>query len=239
MGSVAFLGGRSGGKRTAFRGAALGAVVLVAGAGCQNKMKDENDRLWQQNRELQARIDERNSMKSQEAPIAPPEPAKAPEPSVKAPDPVKPPAEPTAFKPAPTPPPAPTPTDLGGEVSVDPVAGTTTVNFLGDALFDSGKATVKESAKANLNKLVAALKAQYAGKTVKVQGHSDSDPIKVSKWKSNQELSEARAKAVRDYLASKGVPAAQLSAEGFGDAKPKSATDKSKNRRVEIVVLTK
>ena len=83
------------------------------------------------------------------------------------------------------------------------------------------------------------MKKQYAGKPVHVQGHSDSDPIKHSTWKSNQELSEARAKAVRDYLVSKGVSMSHVTAEGFGDSKPKSPTDKAKNRRVEVVVLTK
>lgn len=208
------------------------SLVLVAAGGCQNKMKEENDKLWIQNRELQARVDERNSMKSQEAPLTPPEPAKAPEPMA-----AKPPAPPPVAQP-PAPSPA-QPSDLGGDVTVDLDAGTTTVNFVGDALFDSGKAALKESAKTNLNKMATGLKGQYAGKPVKVQGHSDSDPIRVSKWKSNQALSEARAKAVRDYLVQKGVPAAQVTAEGFGDAKPKSPSDKSANRRVEIVVMTK
>jgi flagellar motor protein MotB len=211
----------------------LGAVALAG--GCQNKVLDENKALRDQNRELQARLDERNSMKAQDAPLTPPEPVK-PKEFAAAPAP----APMPAFTPTPAPAPAPAaPVDLGGEVSVDPVAGTTTVNFLGDALFDSGKATVKDTAKANLDKMVAALKKQFAGKQVKVQGHSDSDPIKHSKWTSNQQLSEARAKAVRDYLVQKGVNASAVTAEGFGDAKPKSTTDKSKNRRVEIVVLTR
>ena len=240
MGSVAVDGrgiGARGARALFGRAACLAAglsLVLVAAAGCQNKMKEENDKLWVQNRELQARVSERSSMQSQEAPLTPPEPVKAPEPIVAKPVPA-PVSVPAVAPPAPS----PTPSDLGGDITVDLDAGTTTVNFVGDALFDSGKATLKESAKASLNKMVAGLKNQYAGKPVKVQGHSDSDPIRVSKWKSNQELSEARAKAVRDYLVQKGVPANQVTAEGFGDAKPKSPNDKAKNRRVEIVVSTR
>ena len=211
------------------------SVVLMSAGGCQNKLYEENKALREQNREQQAKIDGLMSMQAQPAPLTPPDPVKpaAPEPKVATVtppvDPVSPPATPAPSGPG----------DLGGEVTVDPVAGTTTVNFLGDALFDSGKATVKASAKTNLDKCAAALKQQYAGKPVRVQGHSDSDPIKHSTWKSNQALSEARAKAVRDYLVSKGVPASQINSEGFGEAKPKSSTDKSKNRRVEVVVVTR
>jgi OOP family OmpA-OmpF porin len=215
----------------------LSAAVLLSAGGCQNAMYDQNRKLREQNMELQAKLDQANSTQSQAAPVTPPPEPKIAEPKVTPPPPALPPAAqppPVTFAPpaAPLPPPA----DLGGEVSVNPVTGETTVNFLGDALFDSGRATVKPEAKANLDKMVAALKKQYAGKAVKVQGHSDSDPIKHSAWKSNQALSEARAKAVRDYLVSKGVPAGQVTSEGLGDTKPKSPTDKAKNRRVEIVV---
>ena len=76
-----------------------------------------------------------------------------------------------------------------------------------------------------------------------MQGHTDSDPIKHSKWASNQELSKARAEAVRKYLLDKGVDASHVAAEGLGDSKPKdagtTAAAKAKNRRVEIVVVTR
>jgi flagellar motor protein MotB len=71
-----------------------------------------------------------------------------------------------------------------------------------------------------------------------VEGHTDSDPIKVSQWKSNQELSEARADAVKKYLVSKGVDANSVSTSGLGSSRPKS-NDKAANRRVEIVVVTR
>ena len=83
------------------------------------------------------------------------------------------------------------------------------------------------------------MKKEYPGKQIRVEGHTDADPIRVSKWKSNQELSEARANAVRQYLAQKGVDANSLSIRGFGADKPKSQTDKALNRRVEIVVITR
>lgn len=212
--------------------AGFGLVTLVAASGCQNSLHDENRALHQENRELRDKLAEQDALKSQEVPITPPTPAPQP-------------VQPEVVTPAPAPKPAPVApkpaavTDLGGDVTINEVEGTTTVNFLGDTLFDSGQATLKASAKTSLDKMVAGLKKQYAGKPVKVQGHSDSDPIRVSKWKSNQELSEARAKAVKDYIVSKGVDASRVSFEGFGSAKPKSKTDKASNRRVEIVVLTR
>jgi chemotaxis protein MotB len=213
------------------------AVLGIAGigAGCQNKLHDENVKLREQNREQQARIDELRNGREQPAPEV-----IKPEPAPETPKPVTPPPAPE--KPVAVTPPAPPPpadNGLGGlDTTVDVRAGTTTVNFVGDALFDSGQAILKQTAKKSLDQVAAALKKQYAGKPVKIQGHTDSDPIRKSKWKDNQELSQARASAVRDYLVSKGVDATVVTAEGFGSTKPKDPADKAKNRRVEIVVIT-
>jgi flagellar motor protein MotB len=217
-------------------------LLAGVGVGCQNKVYDDNVRLREQNRELQARVDERNAAQASTpvTTLAPAEPVRQQPPQ---------PTPPLAHNdPPPSVPipagPAPTDSGLGNieGASVNVTAGQTTVNFIGDALFDPGKATLKESAKTSLTKVAAALKKEYNGKPIKVQGHTDSDPIRHSKWSSNQELSQARADAVRQYLVSKGVDANRVSSEGFGDSKPKDAgttpTAKAKNRRVEIVVLT-
>ena len=62
--------------------------------------------------------------------------------------------------------------------------------------------------------------------------------MKYSKWKSNQDLSVARAAAVKAYLVKKGVPEQLVTVQGFGADKPKGK-DKSANRRVDIVVAMK
>lgn len=227
--------------RVSRTGLLVGSFVSLLGlsAGCQDKVAAENKKLWGQNRELQQQLDEKNAA-AQATPVTI-EPARPPEPP-----PVTrvTPPPPPPLPPASPPPPTPTPADnglAGLDTVVDKQAGTTTVNFVGDALFDPGRATLKNSAKAGLNKVAAALKKQYAGKPVQVQGHSDSDPIKRSNWASNQALSKARADAVRKYLLDQGVESDRVSSEGFGDAKPKdpanTATAKAKNRRVEIVVV--
>ena len=206
----------------------LATVLLVplAGMGCANRMHDENEQLHQQNRELQAQLDARRAGGAEEELPEPPAPVQTQTP---APAPV---TQPVTTQ-------TPAPIDVPGtETTQDVVAGTMTVRVPGDVLFDPGKATVREAAKGTLDKVAAALKKDYSGKQIRVEGHTDSDPIKVSSWKSNQELSEARSDAVKKYLASKGVDANTVTTSGFGSSRPKSS-DKAANRRVEIVVVTR
>jgi chemotaxis protein MotB len=220
------------------------AVISTLGSGCQNKMYDENTALREQNRELQAKIDERNQI-MQAVPVS-----NVVTPDMRPATPSAPPVAPPPATPVPTPVSAladpPVPAIGGGELAgldttENKVTGTMTVKFLGDELFDPGLATLKESSKKDLNKVAAALKKQYAARPIHIEGHTDSDPIKHSKWGSNMELSKARADEVRRYLVSKGVNPAMVSTQGFGDTKPKSnnPAEKAQNRRVEIVVLAK
>jgi flagellar motor protein MotB len=205
----------------------LSAVVLLSmfSAGCQNKLYDENKKLYDENKALRAQNDQ---MRTPPQPVV--QQTAPPPPVVTNPSPA---TQPQAVAPAPNP-----PEQIGGlETEVNPEKGTTTVRLPSDVFFDPGQATLKQSAKASLDKVVVALKKQFAGKRVEVDGHTDSQPIRVSKWNSNQELSEARAKAVRDYLVSHGIDASRLSIRGLGDTRPRG-TDMAKNRRVEIVVMT-
>jgi len=197
-------------------------LLSVLAVGCDNKVMDENRELHRQNVELQAQLDEaRRAREAQPAPapvvVAPP-PAPAPVPA-----------------PAPMPPP-PTP-DLGTlVVTEDRAAGTTTVSLPGDVFFDSGRDVIKDSAKGSLDKVVAALRKQYAGKAVRIEGYTDTDPIVHSHWKSNKELSDARATAVSDYLIAHGIDGSRITTKGYGDTKPKAT--KALSRRVEVVVIT-
>ena len=213
---------RSVGYRTLFLAAAV--LTPLAAAGCANRMHDENLSLHQQNRELQSQLDSRRASEDMAVEA---DPAPAPAPQTPAPA--------TQAVVTQTPAPINVP---GTETTQDPIAGTMTVRVPGDVVFDAGKATVREGAKPTLDKVAAALKKDYSGKQIRVEGHTDSDPIKVSRWKSNQELSVARADAVKKYLASKGVDANMVEVHGFGSDKPKS-NDKAANRRVEIVVVTR
>ena len=215
------------------RVALVGALVLSGLVGCRNRVAEERDALYQQNREQD---EENRRLREQQDALAR---ANA-QPVTPPPAPVTPPPAPVTPPPAPAPAPPPDLSSLqgieGAEPVSDPNAGTVTVNLSGDIFFDSGAASIKSAARASLDKVASALKKDYAGKDVRIEGHTDSDPIRRSKWKSNQELSEARANAVRDYLVKKGVDAGSISTIGHGADMPRGQ-DKARNRRVEVVVL--
>ena len=128
----------------------------------------------------------------------------------------------------------------GYDVSFDANAGTITVTLPNSILFDSGKATLKNATSKELDHIYSVLKAKYPGRHIEVAGHTDSDPIKRSKWTDNLELSSERAMEVARYLMKKGVAENRISATGYGEGKPiatnSTAEGKKKNRRVEIVV---
>jgi flagellar motor protein MotB len=109
------------------------------------------------------------------------------------------------------------------------------VEVAGDVLFDSGKATLKSSAKTTLDQVAGVIRQQFPGNPIRVEGHSDPDPIKKSGWKSNEHLSFERALTVEQYLASKGISSRAMYSAGFGPDKPRGS--KAQSRRVEIVVL--
>ena len=117
------------------------------------------------------------------------------------------------------------------------------ITFVAEVLFSSGKAKLKDASLPILNKVVKILKEEVSANKIGIEGHTDNEPIKHSKWKSNWELSAQRALSVLYYLESRGINPVRLSAIGYGEYQPiaSNATTEGKqtNRRVEIVVLPK
>jgi len=113
--------------------------------------------------------------------------------------------------------------------------GNMVAEIAGNVLFDSGSATIKTTARKTLDGIASEIKRKYPRNPIRVEGHTDSDPITKSKWGTNDKLSQARADAVRQYLNNKGVQG-RVEAMGFGASQPKST--KATSRRVEIVVVT-
>lgn len=115
------------------------------------------------------------------------------------------------------------------------------ITLISDILFDSGKADIKPEAYPVLDKVAYILTNKIADRNIGIEGHTDNQPIKYSGWKSNWELSLARAVNVLHYLEEKGVPPNRLTAIGYGEYKPIASNDtpegRKKNRRVEIVIL--
>ncbi len=113
---------------------------------------------------------------------------------------------------------------------------------LSDAvLFDPGRATLKPSSYAKLNKIIAQILSKFPDKDVYIIGHTDSDPIRKSKWKDNLELSLHRAAAVARYMISHGLDPRRVIVAGAGQYRPiasnKTGRGKAKNRRVEFWIL--
>lgn len=107
----------------------------------------------------------------------------------------------------------------------------------GDVLFASGQATLKADAKKKLDSIARELNNRYSGNEIRIEGHTDTDPLNKTKnkWGTNEALSKARAEAVREYLQSKGVSGGRMSTVGKGSSEPKGT--KAASRRVDIIIL--
>ena len=109
------------------------------------------------------------------------------------------------------------------------------VEFNEKILFAFSKSDIGDSAKDNLNKLVAILN-KYPNTNIEIQGHTDSRGTD----EYNMGLSLRRANAVRDYLLSQGIAATRMSTRGFGESAPAYSNDTpegmAQNRRVEFLI---
>jgi chemotaxis protein MotB len=117
--------------------------------------------------------------------------------------------------------------------------------FQSEVFFDSGQAALRPEGRAELDQLAAALldlEKQIPSEinwVLRVDGHTDTRQLSAtSPFKSNWELSSARAISVVQYLISKGVPPQRLVAAGFGEFQPidPGTSDEafSHNRRIEL-----
>lgn len=102
--------------------------------------------------------------------------------------------------------------------------------------FATGSAQISAGSFASLDLLVELLNKRPEYR-IYIAGHTDN----TGNPKKNEELSLARANAVRDYLAAKGINPARIKTEGFGDSRPVDTNDspegRQKNRRVEFRVI--
>jgi outer membrane protein OmpA-like peptidoglycan-associated protein len=106
---------------------------------------------------------------------------------------------------------------------------------MSDVLFDTGKYSLRPLAREKLAKL-AGIVSGHPGLRLAVEGYTDS----VGGDEYNQQLSEDRGGAVRDYLTQQGMLASSVTSKGFGKTQPVASNDtaagRQLNRRVEIVI---
>jgi outer membrane protein OmpA-like peptidoglycan-associated protein len=109
---------------------------------------------------------------------------------------------------------------------------------LKNIFFEFGKATLKPESFIQLDNVVLLMKST-PGIRIEISGHTDN----VGSAKANQKLSEDRAKAVVDYLVSRGIDIIRLEYKGYGFLQPvapnSTADGRSLNRRVEFKIISK
>ncbi len=116
--------------------------------------------------------------------------------------------------------------------------------FQSEVLFPTGSARLEPGGEERLASFarslldLAALLPPDIDWILRVDGHTDSRPIRTPEFPSNWELSTARATAVVRFLISQGIPAHRLAAAGFGEFQPLDPTDTEeafqRNRRIEL-----
>jgi len=126
---------------------------------------------------------------------------------------------------------------LEGQVKVNEDERGAVITISDMVLFATGKAEFNEAGKELLLQISDMLRQfDYH---VKVEGHTDSEPINSERFKSNWELSTSRASAIVRFFIENRLPPNQLSAEGFAEFRPVNTNEtevgRAQNRRVEIV----
>jgi chemotaxis protein MotB len=121
-------------------------------------------------------------------------------------------------------------------------------NFLvieNNILFESGKISLSEEAKETLDSTVIPyLQEQLqekADQEIRIDGHTDGQPIQASDWLDNYHLAAMRAHSVMEYLAAQGIPERNMYICGYGPNRPLIQPDNpeapvAQNRRVEILL---
>jgi outer membrane protein OmpA-like peptidoglycan-associated protein len=136
--------------------------------------------------------------------------------------------------------------NIGGKTQALQVKETATeirIELAADVLFDFDKATIKPEAAAALHNTAEIIKTKGTGRSVRIDGHTDSKGSDAY----NQKLSERRANAVEQWLVQKeGLGSLKMATQGFGAKKPVAPNTnpdgsdnpegRQKNRRVEIVL---
>jgi OmpA-OmpF porin, OOP family len=139
--------------------------------------------------------------------------------------------------PAPAPAPAPAAVAKAMPKSEPVVPAIQKVTLKEDALFDIGKADLRDKGKGELNALAVKFKDKnFNVEKISVTGHASSTGAAAF----NQSLSERRAEAVKSYLIQQGVDANLISTQGMGSRQPiasnNTAAGRAQNRRVELEI---
>jgi len=201
-----------------------GLTGLVALTGCSSDLQKTNVLLSRENEDLRAQMSERNAalaeneaaMRDKDSEIA--RLQQSEQPYVQQPL-----AQVTGFEEI-------------ANISAAYSKGEVTVVVESDVLFAPGKTSLKTGAKRSLDMVSSVLERSYADQIIRIEGYTDSDPIRKSGFRSNYHLGFERAFAVREYLISRGVDPERVSVASYGPTQ--AMATKAASRRVEIVVAS-
>jgi len=116
------------------------------------------------------------------------------------------------------------------------------LTFAADSLFDPGKSKLRFEAYALLDAVSRVLVDTLSASRISIEGHTDNEAVGPLGWKSNWELSAARAMSIIHYFQDdKGIEGSRLSAVAFGEYRPvadnSTREGRQSNRRIEIVIM--
>lgn len=128
-----------------------------------------------------------------------------------------------------------------GEIELHRESRGLVISFKQAGIFDSGDATVKDSALPSMAKLASAM--EQIPNQVRLEGHTDNQPIYNDHFKNNWELSSARSIAFLQIITGKfHMPMDRLAVSGYADVVPiadnSTEEGRAKNRRVDVVILS-
>jgi chemotaxis protein MotB len=129
--------------------------------------------------------------------------------------------------------------DVLNGMKIEDVRGELVMRLPEQMMFSSGDATLNPEGKRVLDTLAELL--QGRGLRMRIEGHTDSRPIRTARFPSNWELSTARATACVAYLVEANkYEASKLAAAGYGEFHPVASNDtaegRAQNRRVDVVL---
>jgi chemotaxis protein MotB len=132
-------------------------------------------------------------------------------------------------------------TGLGSKVRVRMTMRGLILSMAAAALFDSGSSEVRRESLPMLD--IVATKVLASGHPIMIEGHTDDRALRSVSYRSNWELSTARATRVLSYLVEEfAYPPEMLAAAGYASYHPVAANDtaegRAENRRVDLVVLS-
>jgi chemotaxis protein MotB len=127
-----------------------------------------------------------------------------------------------------------------GKIQVKLEARGLVISLQDNALFARGSDEIQTSIQPSLDRIAGAMRK--LNNPVRLEGHTDSTPIKNERFRNNWDLSVARALKTLDYLVeTTNLPIGRFAIAGYGDSVPVASNQteegRSRNRRVDVVII--